>query len=148
MPIGLLEAKDEVKAVGLILGENQWDAYNSSGSTIHDFPILADKVAEAQGCDDTGNRPTSRLRPLKRPGRPHHRLRPVRLVRPQPPPTAARSSPASSAAKPRTRPVRNLPIALLRLGSVKTAHIPGGIDPNEIIPVSGAEQVRSLGEVR
>ncbi|MEU3351296.1 hypothetical protein [Streptomyces sp. NPDC037389] len=55
MPIGLLEAKDEVEAVKLILGAPQWDAYKDSGATIRDFQVLADKVAAAQGFDDAGN---------------------------------------------------------------------------------------------
>lgn len=55
MPIALLEAKDEIEAVKLILGTAQWEAYKATGATIRDFQVLADKVAEAQGHDDAGN---------------------------------------------------------------------------------------------
>ncbi|GAA0455828.1 hypothetical protein ACFQ2B_26110 [Streptomyces stramineus] len=55
MPVKLLRAQDELEAVMLILGEEQWAAFEDSGATIGDFQDLADKVAAARGHDDAGN---------------------------------------------------------------------------------------------
>ncbi|GGW89460.1 hypothetical protein [Streptomyces noursei] len=55
MPIGLLECDDEIEAVKLILGHEQWEAYKATGATIRDFKELSEKLAEAQGFDDSGN---------------------------------------------------------------------------------------------
>ncbi|MEU5186997.1 hypothetical protein AB0G83_07555 [Streptomyces klenkii] len=55
MPVGLLDAEDEIEAVKLILGEKQWNAYKKSGATLRDFQPFADKISAAQGHDDAGN---------------------------------------------------------------------------------------------
>ncbi|WP_259454008.1 hypothetical protein [Streptomyces ginkgonis] len=55
MPVSLLEAADEIEAIRLIVGERQWEKYKSTGATIRDFKVFADKVAKAQGHDDAGN---------------------------------------------------------------------------------------------
>ncbi|MFF9481393.1 hypothetical protein [Streptomyces sp. NPDC014733] len=55
MPVGLLECEDEIDAVKLILGLEQWEAYKASGATIRDFQELSQKLSEAQGFDDAGN---------------------------------------------------------------------------------------------
>ncbi|MEV4741593.1 head decoration protein [Streptomyces sp. NPDC049555] len=48
---------------------------------------------------------------------------------------------------PYTPGTKNVPAALFWHGSVKTAHIPGGIDPTKIVAAPGAAQIRFLGEV-
>jgi hypothetical protein len=55
MPVGVLEAEDELEAVRLIVGSDQWQQYKNSGATIRDFKVFADKVAAAQGHADAGN---------------------------------------------------------------------------------------------
>ncbi|GCD99862.1 hypothetical protein [Embleya hyalina] len=55
MPVGILEAQDEVEAIRLILGQDQWDAYKATGATIGDFSVFADKITAAAGQGDAGN---------------------------------------------------------------------------------------------
>ncbi|MBB5123236.1 hypothetical protein AF335_33040 [Streptomyces eurocidicus] len=55
MPIGLMDAEDEIEAVKLMLGKDQWEAYKRTGATLRDFQPFADKIAAAQGHDDAGN---------------------------------------------------------------------------------------------
>jgi hypothetical protein len=55
MPVAVLEAEDELEAVRLIVGPEQWRRYKESGATIRDFKEFADKVAQAQGHADAGN---------------------------------------------------------------------------------------------
>ncbi|MEV0445289.1 hypothetical protein AB0I84_07520 [Streptomyces spectabilis] len=54
LPVGLLEADDEIDAIRLILGE-QWEAYKATGATIRDFQAFAEKVSAAAGFGDPGN---------------------------------------------------------------------------------------------
>ncbi|MEU2513781.1 hypothetical protein [Streptomyces syringium] len=54
LPVGLLEADDEIEAIRLILGD-QWDAYKKTGATIRDFQAYAEKVSAAAGFGDPGN---------------------------------------------------------------------------------------------
>ncbi|WP_246430279.1 hypothetical protein [Streptomyces rectiverticillatus] len=55
MPVGLLEATDEIEAIRLILGDDQWTRYKNTGATLRDFQVFADKVAQAAGNADSGN---------------------------------------------------------------------------------------------
>ncbi|MFE0773914.1 hypothetical protein [Streptomyces sp. NPDC058861] len=55
LPVGLLECEDEVEAVRLIVGPEQWAAYKASGATIRDFQELSAKLSQAQGFDHSGN---------------------------------------------------------------------------------------------
>ncbi|MBT2383871.1 hypothetical protein [Streptomyces sp. ISL-11] len=56
LPVALLEAQDEVEAVRLILGAAQWKTYLAhEDSTLGDFAVFADKVAQAAGQADSGN---------------------------------------------------------------------------------------------
>ncbi|MEU1353884.1 hypothetical protein ABZ410_08260 [Streptomyces cinnamoneus] len=56
MPVALLEVQDELEAIRLILGAQQWKTYTShEDSTFEDFPLFADKVAQAAGQTDSGN---------------------------------------------------------------------------------------------
>ncbi|MGI5531523.1 hypothetical protein ACQEVX_30345 [Streptomyces syringium] len=54
LPVGILEADDEIEAIKLILG-SQWDTYKASGATIRDFQVFAEKVSAAAGFGDPGN---------------------------------------------------------------------------------------------
>ncbi|GHF38631.1 hypothetical protein GCM10010218_19770 [Streptomyces mashuensis] len=56
LPVALLEAQDELEAIRLILGVTQWKTYTAhEDSTLEDFPVFADKVAQAAGQADSGN---------------------------------------------------------------------------------------------
>ncbi|WP_424214783.1 hypothetical protein ACN20G_23445 [Streptomyces sp. BI20] len=55
MPIELLEVEDEIQAIKIMVGVEQWEAFKKSGATIRDFSEFADKVTEASGQGDAGN---------------------------------------------------------------------------------------------
>ncbi|MFD7336670.1 hypothetical protein ACFV98_11785 [Streptomyces violascens] len=55
MPLELLEAEDELTAVRLIVGDDQWAAYKATRPTIRQFGEFADLVAKASGQGDAGN---------------------------------------------------------------------------------------------
>ncbi|ARX87889.1 hypothetical protein SMD44_07371 [Streptomyces alboflavus] len=56
MPLELLETDDEVEAVRLMLGDEQWQAYKATKPRVRDFGALVDAISEAQGGDDeSGN---------------------------------------------------------------------------------------------
>ncbi|WP_382465722.1 hypothetical protein ACFIN9_24720 [Streptomyces noursei] len=55
MPLELLEAEDELTAVRLIVGDEQWAAYKATRPTIREFGEFADLVAKASGQGDSGN---------------------------------------------------------------------------------------------
>ncbi|QCX75712.1 hypothetical protein C9F11_10160 [Streptomyces sp. YIM 121038] len=56
MPLELLETDDEVTAIRLMLGDEQWQAYKATRPKVRDFGALVDAISEAQGGDDeTGN---------------------------------------------------------------------------------------------
>ena len=55
-PLELLETDDEIEAVKLILGDEQWATYRATKPTIGDFYELAQAMADARGEDsDSGN---------------------------------------------------------------------------------------------
>ncbi|WJV49916.1 hypothetical protein [Streptomyces flavofungini] len=56
MPIELLETDDEIEAVRLMLGDEQWQAYKATKPKVRDFGALVDAISEAQGGDnESGN---------------------------------------------------------------------------------------------
>lgn len=55
-PLELLETDNEIEAIRLILGEDQWATYKATNPTVGDFYELSKAMSEAQGRDDdSGN---------------------------------------------------------------------------------------------
>lgn len=55
-PLRLLKTDDEIEAVQLILGDEQWAKYEDTNPTVGDFYDLSKAMSEAQGRDDdSGN---------------------------------------------------------------------------------------------
>jgi len=48
IPLDLLEAEDELTAMRIILGDDQWSAYRATKPTIRNFQALTEKISTAQ----------------------------------------------------------------------------------------------------